>query len=123
MENKSVFVVQLNSIKKKSVASLDYIYINEDNRNLITAYKCLMLVVNELIKDRIESAEMIVQTFNKQRFLHYALSDKNIIAETKRQHKGETIKDQTLLIQNLKNLAELTFNDLVKKTHQYALDD
>ena len=71
MENKSVFVVQLNSIKKKSVASLDYIYINEDNRNLITAYKCLMLVVNELIKDGIESAEMIVQTFNKQRFLHY----------------------------------------------------
>ena len=80
----------------------------------------LKVVFNKLIKLGINSAHLQVQTYNKQRFLHYALSDKNIIKEEDVEWKGVIYKDQILLIENLQSVVNLSLKELIKKAHLYS---
>ena len=62
---------------------------------------------------------MQVQTYNKQRFFHYALSDKNIIKTTPIENKGQIYEDQILLIEDLEKTFNMTFREIIHKAHNY----
>ena len=111
-----VFISQTDEVK----ASIEYIYLTEKRRNLLAAYKCLMFTVKKLINKKITCAKLQVQTYNKQRFLHYAITDKNIIFEQELEtSKGEKYFDQILLIKDLSYLLNLPFSTLIKKVQYY----
>lgn len=111
-----VFISQTEEIK----ASIEYIYLPQKSRNLITAYKCLTFTIQKLIERGIKSAKLQVQTYNKQRFLHYAITDKTILsAQELETSKGEKYIDQILLIKDLSELVNLPFTKLLKKVKYY----
>lgn len=111
-----VFISQTEEVK----ASIEYIYLPKKSRNLVTAYKCLTFTMNILIDMGIKSAKLQVQTYNKQRFLHYAITDKNILSSQELEtSKGEKYMDQILLIKDLSKLVNLSFSELIKKVKYY----
>jgi hypothetical protein len=72
----------------------------------------------QLIDNGYNQAILQVQTFNKQRFLHYALSDKNIIKSFPNEYK-QGFEDQILLINDLSKVYNLNFFELLKKIKKY----
>ena len=66
---------------------------------------------------------MQVQTFNKQRFFHYALSGKNIIKSTTEERNGQSYEDQILLIEDLGKVANMSSRELMLKAHKYVVED
>ena len=104
---------------KDNNAILDYIYVKDDYRGLAVAYEMLMKIVEEIIDAGINSAILQVQTFNKQKFFHYAISDKNIIETKKCERKNEEYEDQILKIQDLRKLKDITFKELMNKVLKY----
>lgn len=105
-------------IAPDTVAVIDYIYIEESNRDLITAYNLIKSLFKQLIDNGFSQALLQVQTFNKQRFLHYALSDKNIIKEFPCSYR-EGYNDQILLIKDIKTVYKQTLAGLLKKCKGY----
>jgi len=105
-------------VAQNSVAVIDYIYIEESNRDLITAYSLIKSLFKQLIDNGFTQALLQVQTFNKQRFLHYALSDKNIIKEFPCSYR-EGFNDQILLINDLTNVYNLSLKELYNKCSKY----
>jgi len=105
-------------IAPNTVAVIDYIYIEESNRDLITAYNLIKFLFKQLIDNGYTQALLQVQTFNKQRFLHYALSDKNIIKEFPCSYR-EGYNDQILLINDLKSVYNISFKELLNKCSNY----
>ena len=105
-------------ITPNTVAVIDYIYIEESNRDLITAYNLIKSLFKQLIDNGFSQALLQVQTFNKQRFLHYALSDKNIIKEFPCSYR-EGSNDQILLIKDIKTVYKQTLAELLKKCKGY----
>ena len=101
-----------------SVCVLDYIYIEESQRDLITSYNLIKNLLKQLLDAGFSQAIIQVQTFNKQRFLHYALSDKNIIKSFPNTYK-QGYEDQILLIEDLNNVYNLTFKELLDKCKNY----
>jgi len=101
-----------------SVAIIDYIYVDEDKRDLITSYKLIKNLLKLLIENGYSQALLQVQTFNKQRFLHYALSDKNIIKSFPNTYK-EGYEDQILLINDLNSVYNQTFKELLNRCKKY----
>ena len=102
------------------VAIIDYIYTKEDNRDVNVSFKLISLLLKELVNMNVKQAIMQVQTFNKQRFFHYALSDKNIIQSTTLERKGQTYNDEILLIKDLKNASNTTARELMVKAYKYS---
>lgn len=102
---------------------IEYIYVKEDNRDFLCAYKLMKTLLKELTKQGINKAIMQVQTFNKERFLHYALSDKNIIHSYVAKRNNEEYEEQILLIDDIQNCLELTMREYMKKTLIYAKQD
>lgn len=98
---------------------IDYVYIKKSYRGFIYAYKLIKKLVAELVDNQINSAIMQVQTYNKQRFFHYALSDKNIIKCTKCSSKGKDYEDQILLIKDLKKVLQMDMKDILTKVEEY----
>ena len=78
-----------------------------------------MGIIKQLVSLNINEAVMQVQTFNKQRYLHYALSDKNIINSEVCKRKGDEYEDQILLIKDLKSVQTLTLKQLMQKIVNY----
>ena len=105
-------------VAPNTVAVIDYIYIEESNRDLITAYHLIKFLFKQLIDNGYTQALLQVQTFNKQRFLHYALSDKNIIKEFPCSYR-EGYNDQILLINDLKSVYNISFKELLNKCSNY----
>ena len=101
-----------------TVAVIDYIYIKENSRNLNSAYNLIKSLIKLLLDNNYTQALLQVQTFNKQRFLHYALSDKNIIKSFPNTYK-KGYDDQILLIDNLEKVYNLSLSDLLKKCKNY----
>ena len=87
---------------------IEYIYVLPSKRNLLVAYELMKKLIDELLKLGKTSAIMQVQTHNKQRFFHYALSNKNIIHCQK--FGNTNFDDQILKIDNLERLSKLNFN-------------
>lgn len=108
-------------IMPNSVAVIDYIYIEKSNRNLITSYNLIKSLFKLLLDNGYTQALLQVQTFNKQRFLHYALSDKNIIKAFPNEFKSEH-EDQILLIKDLKKIYNLTLSELFNKCKKYITE-
>lgn len=98
---------------------IDYIYVKEKFRGAQTAYNLIMGIIKQLVSLNINEAVMQVQTFNKQRYLHYALSDKNIINSEVCKRKGDEYEDQILLIKDLKSVQTLTLKQLMQKIVNY----
>ena len=68
-------------------------------------------------------AIMQVQTFNKQRYFHYALSNKNIIKTATLQSNGKTYQDQILLIDDLKATSNISIKDIITKAIHFKKQD
>jgi len=102
------------------VAVIDYIYTKEDSRNVNASFELISKLLQELVNMEVKQAIMQVQTFNKQRFFHYALSDKNIIKSTTLKRNGQTYNDEILLIKDLKKVSNITARDLMVKAYKYS---
>ena len=94
---------------------IDYVYVKDLFRGLFVAYHIMKNLLNEIISLGINSAIMQVQTFNKQRYLHYALSDKNIISTTICESRGQIYEDQILLIADLKEAVRISIKEIVRR--------
>lgn len=105
------------------IAVIDYIYVNEDERNVSVSFELISRLLKELANLNVKQAIMQVQTFNKQRFFHYALSDKNIIKSTTVERDGQTYEDQILLIKDLNKVTNMSIRELMMKAHKYIVED
>jgi len=105
------------------IAVIDYIYVDENARNLSVSFELISRLLKELVNIGVKSAIMQVQTFNKQRFFHYALSDKNIIKSTTEERNEQTYVDQILLIEDLNKVANMSIRELMVKAHKYAIEE
>lgn len=101
------------------IAVIDYIYTLEDKRNIVVSFELIVRLVNKLLENGTKKAIMQVQTYNKQRFFHYALSDKNIIKTTPIEKDGEIYEDQILLINDLNKIANTTLKTLMLKARTF----
>lgn len=102
---------------------IDYIYVKDNHRGLLVAYELIMRLLKELVAVGIKSAELQVQTFNKQRFFHYALANKNIISSIYCSIDGREYYDQVLLIENLKNVSEMSAKELMAKAVKFKQEE
>ena len=98
---------------------IDYFYVKRSSRGLKIAYDLIKKLLLNLIELGIDKAIMQLQTYNPQRFLHYALSDKNIISSTKCQQKEEFYEDQILLIKDLKIVCNMSYSEFIRKAQKY----
>ncbi len=105
--------------KYKFGTVIDYIYIQEKFRGLKVAYGLIKQLFERLIDLGENTAIMQTQTYNKQRFLHYALSDKNIISVELCEGAGKMYEDQILLINDLRGVADKSFGVLLRKSQKY----
>lgn len=105
------------------IAVIDYIYTDENSRNISISFELIALLLKELVNMSVKQAIMQVQTFNKQRFFHYALSDKNIIKSTTLEKNGQYYYDQILLIEDLNKVANISIRELMLKAHKYSIED
>ena len=103
------------------IAVIDYIFVYDCFRGLEVAFRLIKELVSTLLKNNVEQAIMQVQTYNKQRFFHYALCDKNIIYSTKLLSKGVEYDDQILLIEDLAFVDKMTKRDIMKRVKKYML--
>lgn len=110
-------------IIKPDVAVIDYIYTDENARNLNVSFELISQLLKKLANMGVKQAIMQVQTFNKQRFFHYALSDKNIIKSTPLERNGQPYDDQILLIKDLNKIANMSIRELMLKAHKYSIED
>lgn len=104
-------------------AIIEKIFVDIHEKEIITAYKLINLLLNELVKRNVEKAIMQVQTFNKQRFFHYALSNKKILKSTTCTAQNRTYQDEILLIENIKAAADMSATELIRKAHFYLLQE
>ena len=102
------------------VAVIDYIYVLENLRNLTVSFELISQLLKELVSMGVKQAIMQVQTFNKQRFFHYALSDKNIIKSSTLERNGQIYDDQILLIEDLKQVSNISIKELMAKAYKYS---
>ena len=105
------------------IAVIDYIYTDENSRNLTVSFQLISQLLKELVNLGVKQAIMQVQTFNKQRFFHYALSNKNIIKSTTLEKDGKTYNDQILLIEDLIKISDMSVRELMLKAHKYSLEE
>lgn len=105
------------------IAVIDYIYVDEDERNFGVSFELISKLLTELVGLGVKQAIMQVQTFNKQRFFHYALSDKNIIKSTILERNGQVYDDQILLIEDLNTVANMSLRELMIKAYKYSVED
>ena len=105
------------------IAVIDYIYVTENNTNVSTSFHLISELINSLIKNGVRQAIMQVQTHNKQRFLHYALSNKNIIKSTKIESKGKIFEDLILLIDDLNAVSNLSMMDIMRRAYSFKTAD
>lgn len=105
------------------IAVIDYIYTDENARNLSVSFELISQLLKELVNLGVKQAIMQVQTFNKQRFFHYAMSDKNIIKSTTLEKNGQNYDDQILLIEDLNKVANISIRELMLKAHKYSIED
>ena len=105
------------------VAVIDYIYVCTNARNLTVSFELISQLLKELVTIGVKQAIMQVQTFNKQRFFHYALSDKNIIKSTTLEKNGQSYDDQILLIENLNKVSDMSIRELMIKAHSYSVQE
>lgn len=105
------------------IAVIDYIYSDENSRNISISFELIALLLKELVNMGVKKSIMQVQTFNKQRFFHYAFSDKNIIKATTLEKNGQNYDDQILLIEDLNKVANMSLRELMLKAHKYSIED
>ena len=105
------------------VAVIDYIYTDEKSRNVGVSFELISKLLKELVNMGVRKAIMQVQTFNKQRFFHYALSNKNIIKSTPQENNGKSYDDQILLIEDLNKIANMSIRQLMIKAHKYSAEE
>lgn len=103
-------------VTNKTRAVIEYVYVKEKYRNFLIAYKLTKKLIASLVENDVSSAIMQVQTFNKQRFFHYALCDKNIIKST----QVKNYQDQILLIEDLKGVLNQSFQEFLSKVKRYS---
>ena len=105
------------------IAVIDYIYTLEDSRDVSVSFELISGLLKQLVDMGVKQAIMQVQTFNKQRFFHYALSDKNIIKANTLERNGQSYDDQILLIEDLNKVANMTIRQLMIKAHKYTIEE
>ena len=105
------------------VAVIDYIYTDENSRNLSVSFELISQLLKELVNMGVKSAIMQVQTFNKQKVFHYALSDKNIIKSTIIEKDNKKYEDQILLIEDLIKVSNISIRELMLKAYKYSVED
>ena len=110
-----------SDIISSDVAVIDYIYVDENLRDINISFELISQLLKELVNMGVKQAIMQVQTFNKQRFFHYALSEKNVIKSTTLERNGQTYYDQILLIEDLVKVSKITFKELISKAYKYKV--
>ena len=101
------------------IAVIDYIYTLEA-KDISVSAELIFRLLAELVNIGVTKAIMQVQTYNKQRFFHYALSDKNIIKSTTEERNGQPYDDQILLIEDLKKASNMSVRELMIKAYNYS---
>ena len=105
------------------IAVIDYIYTCENSRDVIASFELISELLKTLAKMGVKQAIMQVQTYNKQRFFHYALSNKNIIKTTPIEANGKMYEDQILLIEDVNEVSKISIRELMKIAHKYSVED
>lgn len=101
------------------IAVIDYIYTLEV-KDISVSAELIFRLLAALVNMGVTKAIMQVQTHNKQRFFHYALSDKNIIKSSPIESKGKMYDDQILLIEDLNKTANMSVRELMIKSYKYS---
>lgn len=101
------------------IAVIDYIFINPQFADFGVSFNLILELIKRLVEINVNSAILQVQTSNKQRFFHYALSDKNIIKTEPIEQHGKPFEDQILLIKDLKQLSKITMKELMQKAYYF----
>ena len=101
------------------IAVIDYIYTLEA-KNISVSEELIFRLLAALVNMGVTKAIMQVQTYNKQRFFHYALSDKNIIKSTRLERNEQTYDDEILLIEDLKKVSNMSIKELMIKAYKYS---
>ena len=105
------------------IAVIDYIYIDETLADFNVSFNLISSLLKRLVEIGVKSAILQVQTSNKQRFFHYALSDKNIIKTEPIEQHGKYFEDQILLIRDLKEVSALSMKDIMKKAYYFRKNE
>lgn len=112
------------NITNKTKTVIEYIYIIPTCRNFFVAFELAKKLLTCLVEIQKTSAILQVQTFNKQRFFHYALCDKNIIHSKCCQTKtGKIYHDQILLVDDITTTCKQTANQFMKKVKKYKSEN
>lgn len=101
------------------IAVIDYIY-TQEAKDISVSFELISRLLKELVDIGVTKAIMQVQTYNKQRFFHYALSDKNVIKTSLVESKGNMYEDQILLIEDLRKTANMSARELMLKAYNYS---
>ena len=111
---------EYKQITTKTQTVIEYIYTIPTHRNFYIAFELAKKLLQTLAEWQKTCAIMQVQTFNKQRFFHYALSDKNIIAETTcTTSAGKQYFDQVLLVEDITKVLAQTCKQFIQKVGLY----
>ena len=126
VENEIIGYVYVNTYNvvngertKDDIGIISDIFVTEKYRNTDISFNLLQMGVKKLIECGKFKAICNVQEDNKQRFLHFAMADGNVIeTSTCKRKDGTNTTDYTLLI-DLKKLQGLTKKELGFKAVKY----
>lgn len=111
---------EYQKITTQTQTVIEYIYTIPSCRNFFVAFFLTQKLIEYLVQLQQTCAIMQVQTFNKQRFFHYALCDNNIINSTScKTQSGKCYQDQILLINDLKSVIQQTPKQFMKKVQKH----
>ena len=105
------------------IAVIDYIYVDPQFADFNVSFSLISALIKRLVEINVTSAILQVQTSNKQRFFHYALSDKNSIKSEPIEQHGKYFEDQILLIRDLKEVSALSMKDIMKKAYYFRKNE
>ena len=114
---------QYQKVTTKTETVIEYIYIIPTYRNYFVAFELIKKLLTCLVQLKKTSTILQVQTFNKYRFFHYALSDKNIIKSTTcTTQTGVQYDDQILIANNIEKITKQTAKQFMLKVKKYKND-
>lgn len=109
-------------IRLEDVGNLIGIYVDENSRGgSFIAFDLLKNGLALLRQNGINKAYMNVQTHNKFRFLHYAISDEVVASETYTRKNGTITTNKLLAINDIAKLQEKPLKDIMRDVRKYRL--
>ncbi len=107
-----------NMVKEDEIGAIHEIYVKDEyqRRSENISFKLLQMAVEKLLECGKTHAQMEVQEDNKNRFLHFALAEGNVVKSSVcKRRNGEETKSY-ILVADLEKIKNLTPTNLIVKT-------